>query len=84
MELLIQLYKITSKSAREDKIKSFLLDCLKDIPIQIETDSIGNLFLIKGQADTYPGIAAHLDEIHTPCKREIVIDNDTIYAVDEM
>lgn len=84
MELLTQLYKIISKSGREDKIKSFLLDCLKDIQIQIESDSIGNIFIIKGQSDIYPCIAAHLDEIHSPCKREFVINNDTIYAVDEM
>ena len=54
MQLLTELYKITSKSGREDKIKSFLLDCLKDIQIKIETDSIGNLFITKGQTDIYP------------------------------
>ena len=54
MELLIQLYKITSKSGREDKIKSFLLDSLKDIQLKIETDSISNLFITKGQSDIYP------------------------------
>lgn len=84
MELLTQLYKITSKSGREDKIKSFLLDCLKDIQLKIETDSIGNLFITKGQADVYPCVAAHLDEIHIPCKREIIINDNTLYAVDEM
>ena len=84
MHLLTQLYKINSKSSKEDKIKSFLLDLLKHIPISVETDAIGNLFITKGVADVYPCVAAHLDEIHTPCKREIVIDNGTIYAVDEM
>lgn len=84
MELLIQLYKITSKSGREDKIKSFLVDCLNDIPIKIETDSIGNLFITKGQADIYPCIAAHLDEIHTPCQREVLIEGDKVFTVNQL
>ena len=84
MQLLTQLYKIPSKSGREDRIKSFLFDCLRDIKLQVATDAIGNLFITKGQADSYPCVAAHLDEIYSPCKREIIVDRDTIYAVDEM
>ena len=66
MELLKQLYKIISKSGMEDKIKSFVLDCLKNEDLQVESDNIGNLFITKGVSDTYPCIAAHLDEIHAP------------------
>ena len=84
MELLKQLYKIISKSGMEDKIKSFVLDCLVDVQMSITTDEIGNLFITKGEAESYPCVAAHLDEIHTPCEREVVIDGDIVYTVDRL
>jgi di/tripeptidase len=84
MHLLTQLYKINSKSSKEDKIKSFLLDLLKHIPISVETDAIGNLFITKGVADVYPCVAAHLDEIHAPSQREVVVDGDIIYTVNNL
>ena len=84
MHLLTQLYKINSKSSKEDKIKSFLLDLLKHIPISVETDAIGNLFITKGVADVYPCVAAHLDEIHAPSQREVVVEGDIIYTVDDL
>ena len=84
MELLKQLYKIISKSGMEDKIKSFVLDCLKNEDLQVESDNIGNLFITKGVSDTYPCIAAHLDEIHAPCQREVVVEGDIIYTVNRL
>ena len=84
MYLLTQLYKINSKSGNEDKIKSFLLDSLQQLPVSVETDAIGNLFITKGVADLYPCVAAHLDEIHAPCQREVVVEDDVIYTVNEL
>ena len=84
MELLKKLYKIISKSGMEDTIKSFVLDCLVDVQMSITTDEIGNLFITKGEAESYPCVAAHLDEIHSPCEREVVIDGDIIYTVDRL
>ena len=84
MELLKKLYKIISKSGMEDKIKSFVLDCLVDVQMSITTDEIGNLFITKGEAESYPCVAAHLDEIHSPCEREVVIDGDIVYTVDRL
>ena len=84
MHLLTQLYKINSKSGKEDKIKSFFLDSLQQLPISVETDAIGNLFITKGVADLYPCVAAHLDEIHAPCQREVVVEGDIIYTVNEL
>ena len=84
MHLLTQLYKINSKSSKEDKIKSFLLDLLKHIPISVETDAIGNLFITKGVADVYPCVAAHLDEIHAPSQREVIVEGDIIYTVNNL
>ena len=74
MELLKQLYRISSKSGMEDRIKSFVLDCLADVPLTIQTDEIGNVFITKGIAERYPCVAAHLDEIHAPCGRDVVVE----------
>lgn len=84
MKLLQQLYKISSKSSMEDKIKAFVLDNLEDEVLQVESDDIGNIFITKGVADTYPCLAAHLDEIHTPCEREVVVDGGVVYTVDRL
>lgn len=84
MELLSRLYKIISKSGMEDRMKSFVLDCLSDVTLTVETDGIGNLFITKGVAEVYPCVAAHLDEIHSPCEREVVIEGDRIFTVDRL
>ena len=84
MELLKQLYKISSKSGMEDRIKSFVLGCVSDVDLKIESDDIGNLFITKGLAETYPCVAAHLDEIHNPCEREVVLEGDKIFTVDKL
>lgn len=84
MEILKQLYKISSKSGVEDRIKSFVLGCVSDVDLKVDTDDIGNLFITKGIADTYPCVAAHLDEIHDPCEREIVIEDDKIFTVNRL
>ena len=84
MELLKQLYKIMSKSGMEDRIKSFILDSLNDVPMSITTDEIGNLFITKGEAESFPCVAAHLDEIHAPCEREVVVEGDKVYSVDRL
>lgn len=83
MKLLTELYKIPAKTGNEEQIKSFILEKVKDIPMQVVTDQIGNLFFIKGTAESYPCVAAHLDEVHLPCERDIVVDGDVIYAVDK-
>ena len=76
MELLTQLYKICSKSGQEQAIKDFVIDSLQNLTLHFATDEIGNIYITKGQAHSYPCIAAHLDEIHFPCQRDIIVDND--------
>lgn len=82
MELLSQLYKIVSKSGQEQHIKSFVMEYLKDVALHVTTDNIGNMYITKGISQSYPCVAAHLDEIHTPCQREVIIEGDTLYTVD--
>ena len=84
MELLKQLYGISSKSGMEERMKSFVLDCVSDVELSIESDEIGNLFITKGEAELYPCIAAHLDEIHSPCERTVIIEGNRIFTVDRL
>jgi hypothetical protein len=60
-------------------MKTFILKCLECVSLSIKTDRIGNLYITKGNAEKYPCVAAHLDEIHSPCKREVVIEGDKIF-----
>ena len=83
MNLLTELYKISAKSGCEGEIKEFVRSCLKGLSLQIVEDEIGNLFITKGVANTYPCITAHLDEVHLPCERNIVVAGDKVYAVNE-
>ena len=84
MDLLQQLYKISSKSGMEGQIKSFILENLRDVDLDVKTDDIGNMFITKGIAESYPCVAAHLDEIHSPCQRETLVDGGIIYTVDRL
>ena len=84
MDLLQQLYKISSKSGMEGQIKSFILENLRDVDLDVKTDDIGNMFITKGIAESYPCVAAHLDEIHSPCQRETLVAGDVIYTVDRL
>lgn len=81
MELLKCLYSINSKSGSESTIKSFFMEQLAGLDLKIEEDSIGNLFITKGCADSYPCVTAHLDEVHLPVSRRIVVDNGVVCAV---
>ncbi len=83
MELLKQLYQINSKSGHEAEIKRFVLDQLKGLPPTVVEDDFGNLFITKGQAENYPCVAAHLDEVHQPCVRNLQESDGMIFATDE-
>lgn len=83
MELLKSLYAINSKSGNEAYIKSFVLDQLNDLELTVEEDSFGNIFITKGTAEKYPCMTAHLDEVHEPVERTIVVDKGHISATDQ-
>lgn len=83
MELLKSLYRINSKSGREEAIKCYVLEQLAGIDLRIEEDSFGNIFITKGVADSYPCVTAHFDEVHFPTNKNIIVEDDTIYAVNQ-
>ena len=82
MELLKSLYGINCKSGHEAEIKNFVLGQLADVELSVEEDSFGNIFITKGVAGSYPCVTAHLDEVHVPVEKSLVVDGAMIYAVD--
>jgi len=64
MELLKQLYGIHSPSYGEKKMKKFIKGwCRYNIPEANVVAENGNLYITKGDAETYPCIVAHLDQV---------------------
>ncbi|MFR3216447.1 MAG: hypothetical protein ACLTWE_07935 [Dysgonomonas mossii] len=64
MQLLTDLYKISSPSRKEKDMIRFISQRLDAMSIPYEVDKYGNIYAIKGRADTYPCIVAHTDEVH--------------------
>ncbi|MBR5456709.1 MAG: hypothetical protein IKU76_07175 [Bacteroidaceae bacterium] len=81
MELLKRFYGINGKSGHEAQIKEFFVEQLAGLELSVEEEAFGNIFITKGVADSYPCVTAHLDEVHSPTERNIVVDGDMIYAV---
>ena len=65
MNLLKKLYEIHSPSGNEKAMKKFIKGYVKKhIPgVTIKNDHVGNLYMIKGNAETYPCIVSHLDQV---------------------
>lgn len=82
MELLKRLYAINSKSGSEAAIEELVRNELADVECTIEEDDFGNLFITKGEAESYAGVTAHLDEVHEPVCRSIVTEGDMVYGLD--
>jgi len=64
MELLMELYKISSPSKKEKDMIRFITNRLEALSISYEVDKYGNIYAKKGNSDLYPCIVAHTDEVH--------------------
>ena len=75
-ELLFQLYCIHSESGSEKKMRRFLRKVAKDCGAEeIVTDNFGNLLITKGKSNTYPCLAAHMDQVqHVHSKDFTVVE----------
>lgn len=64
-ELLFQLYSIHSPSGREKKMRRFIKKYIARNcgACNVVQDAIGNLLITKGESDTYPCLAAHMDQV---------------------
>ena len=63
--LLKRLYSIYSPSGKEQKMMTFLCSYIKQLPgnISVSKDKFGNLYVIKGEAETYPCLVSHIDQV---------------------
>jgi putative aminopeptidase FrvX len=60
-----------------------VLHQVADLPLRIKVDAYGNVLITKGNAEKYPCVAAHLDEVHQPSVRNLQEKDGNIYALDE-
>lgn len=72
MKLLKQLYEIHSPSGKEWALKKFIKRYIKaNIPgCKIGYDQRGNMYIKKGESETYPCIVAHLDQVQKQHPRD--------------
>ena len=81
-ELLFQLYAIHSPSGNEKKMRRFLRrQAYQCGATSVETDNSGNLLITKGVSDTYPCLAAHMDQVqqnHSKDFRVVQIGDDVL------
>jgi len=72
MELLKKLYEIHSMSGREKKLKRFVRKWIaENVPTaKMSNDSSGNIYVVKGESETYPVVVAHLDQVQNDHSRD--------------
>ena len=75
MELLKQLYEIHSPSGSEKKMKKFVKNYIREVcpDATISHDNAGNVYVTKGESDTYPCIVAHLDQVQKTHSKDFTV-----------
>ena len=75
MNLLKQLYSIHSKSGMENKMRRFIIKYVKreNPNVTIVKDTTGNIYITKGDAETYPVIVAHLDQVQENHSKDFTV-----------
>ena len=65
MQLLKRLYNIYSPSGKEQKMVKFLCSYIRQLPgnISVSKDKFGNLYVVKGKAETYACLVSHIDQV---------------------
>ena len=69
MQLLKKLYSIYSPSGKEQKMVKFLCSYIRQLPgnISVSKDKFGNLYVVKGESESYPCLVSHIDQV-SHCK----------------
>lgn len=65
MQLLKRLYNIYSPSGKEEKMVKFLCSYIRQLPgnISMSKDNFGNLYVVKGESESYPCLVSHIDQV---------------------
>ena len=81
MELLKKLFTIHSRSGREGKIRKFIWNWIRqNVPdTKIVCDKYGNMYVTRGESETYPCIVAHLDQVQEKHAKDF-----TCYEVEDI
>lgn len=84
MELLKKLYEIHSPSGREKKIKRFIRTYVSESieGAKLVDNRDGNIYIVKGDSDTYPCVVAHLDQVQSSREQDFkaVETEDVIFG----
>ena len=69
IQLLKRLYSIYSPSGKEQKMVKFLCSYIRQLPgnISVSKDKFGNLYVVKGESESYPCLVSHIDQV-SHCK----------------
>lgn len=80
--LLKKLYMIPSLSGDEGRMRDFIKSYISRniYGCEVTEDSTGNLYVRKGEADIYPAMCAHMDEVHYQKSRRIIFEGDLVYG----
>ncbi len=64
LTLLLEILAIQSESHNCLDMQAYLWDYVEDRGWSITCDNMGNLYIVKGTAENYPCIVAHMDTVH--------------------
>ena len=73
MELLKKLYEKHSPSGKENSMRMLLKKECQQRGAVVKKDKYGNLLVTKGQADTYPCICAHMDQVQKQHSKDFTV-----------
>lgn len=62
-QLLIDILSVQSETYNSIDMENFIMDRLDDMRLDYTIDG-GNIYVSKGQADSYPCIVSHMDTVH--------------------
>lgn len=86
MELLEYLYRQNSKSFTRHmaNFANIIAEYCEKKNALVERDSLGNIYVTKGNGRTYPCLCAHLDEVHgiRPKYFDVITSSGIIYGFD--
>lgn len=84
-ELLFNLLRVQSHSRECIDMQTFIVEYIESMGWHYDIDKMGNIYVTKGIADTYPCFASHMDTVHYITKGGIQIaelyDGDVLMGI---
>lgn len=62
--LLLEVLNIQSETYKCERMIDFVMDKCFELGCSLDYDDAGNLYVTKGESDTYPCIVSHMDTVH--------------------